>query len=322
MKKPVKILLYFLLTLASLLLVFLLVVYPASKIVYHEYFSDSERCFTIPGLSDGFVQQGFHYDEVHGVYLVSGYMKDKSKPSRIYVVHPDGTNTHVELTDESGAAYTGHCGGVCVNGDYVYLSSDADAIVVFSLTDVLAGGEVKKRGQIEIGEHTSYCTFVDGYLVTGVFYRAGSYETPDYHHVATPAGDENTALVWVYPADETAPFGIAAQPVAALSVQSQVQGLTVTDDGKIVLSTSWGLNSSGLWLYEIDDRAGSVTKDGVQIPLYYLDSANLVKSVKAPPMAEELVCRNGRVYVMTESACSKYFFGNLIDGRHVFAYKF
>ena len=56
------------------------------------------------------------------------------------------------------------------------------------------------------------------------------------------------------------------------------------------------------------------------LPLYYLDSASLVKTVTAPPMAEEMVYKDGRILVLNESSCNKYFYGRLIRGSWVYAY--
>ena len=38
-------------------------------------------------------------------------------------------------------------------------------------------------------------------------------------------------------------------------------------------------------------------------------------------MSEEIVCKDGKVYVLFESACTKYIFGNLIRGDRVYAYE-
>lgn len=322
MKKALKVILHIFLAILCFAIVVSMGVFCWSKVNYHDFYKDSERSFSIPGLGSGFVPQGFDYDEDGAFYLISGYMKDPSQSSRIYVVGEDGSEKYAELLNEKGEPFTGHCGGVAINGDYLYLVSDEESLAVFSLKEVLEKDHAKQLGSFTTGERTSFCSFENGYLIAGAFYRAGSYETPDNHHVTTPAGDENNALICIYQADENAPLGIRPAPVAALSVRDQVQGLTVTDDGKIVLSTSWGLGSSGLWLYEMDDRVGTAQVDGMRVPLYYLDSENLVETVKLPPMSEEMVYRNGRVYVLTESACTKYFFGNFIDGRHVFAYQF
>ena len=90
----------------------------------------------------------------------------------------------------------------------------------------------------------------------------------------------------------------------------------------MVLSTSYGFASSGLWFYRLDEeRQGKRELMGQEVPLYYLDSANLTHSVEMPPMSEEVVCKDGKVYVLFESACSKYIYGNLIRGDKVYAYE-
>lgn len=317
MKKVSKTLLRIMLALVCFALIICVGLFVWSKIHYHDFYKDAQRSFSIPGLSSGFIPQGFDYEENEKVYLISGYMKDHSQSSRIYAVHEDGSVTFSQLLDQDGNAYTGHCGGVAINGAFLYVSSE-DELSVFALEDILNGIQAKQLGSVEIGERVSFCTFENGYLLTGAFYRAGSYETPAHHHVTTPAGDENPALIWIYKADASQPFGLCAEPVAAISVREQVQGVAITDEGKIVLSTSWGVGSSQLWLYEMDQRVGSIN----DVPLYYLDSANLVETVTAPPMSEEILWLDGRLYIMTESACTKYIFGNFIDGRHVFAYQF
>lgn len=309
-----------LLTLLCVVAVICAVAFVGSKIYYRDFFADAQRGIKIPGLQDGFIPQGFSYDATKDLYYVCGYMKDSAQSSRIYTV-TGGETRCVELLDTTGAPYTEHCGGITVNGEYIYISAD-DGIDVFSVADVLQETQVKQLGSVNTGERLSFCTRVDDYVLAGAFYRAGNYETPEYHHVTTPAGDENKALIWVYPLDETAEFGMGATPVAAFSVTDQIQGLEVLDDGKIVLSSSYGLASSYLYLYEVDDRIGTLTAGDLQVPLYYLDSANLVAQVEAPPMSEELVVVDGSVYIMTESASTKYIFGNLIDGRHAFGYHF
>lgn len=320
MKKITKIILRILAIILCAVLVLSLGVFVGSKIYYHDFYKNAQRGMTIPGLNDDFIPQGFVYLEAEQVYLVSGYMKDSTEASRLYVVDEEGESRSVELMLDGQQPYTGHCGGVAVSGDNVYVSGDENSLVVFSLKDVLGGGQVLSKGKVPVEARSSFCTVANGYLLTGSFYRAESYETEDYQHVTTPTGDENTAIIWVYKINEEASLGVEDTPVAALSVREQVQGIAITEGGNIVLSTSWGLSSSILWFYEMDERVGTIGEDNV--PLYYLDSENLLDSVKAPPMSEELVIRDGRVYIMTESASTKYLFGNFIDGRHVFGYEF
>ena len=61
--------------------------------------------------------------------------------------------------------------------------------------------------------------------------------------------------------------------------------------------------------------------NGTSVPLVYLDSSMLTDDLRMPPMAEEIVVLDNKIYVMNESACTKYIFGNLTSGRHIYAYE-
>lgn len=309
-----KVLLYVLVGLIVLLLLLRLGV----TIRYFDYFNNSKSEFVIPGLNTAFVPQGFDYIERSDTYLICGYMNDDSA-SRIYVRHGDDTH-HVNLLYADGTPYRKHAGGICHNGEYLYIAGD-DGVDVFSLHDVLEGRDAKKLGKILTGHDMAYCSFYDGYLLAGNFYHEKTYETPAHHRITTPAGDANTALITVFKADGDAAFGINPTPVAALSTRGKVQGICFTSDEEIILSTSYGVASSHLYRYRIDTlRATTIEVLGGEVPLYYLDSANLTDTITLPPMSEELVYRDGRIYVLCESACNKYFFGKFIRGYQVFAY--
>ena len=94
--------------------------------------------------------------------------------------------------------------------------------------------------------------------------------------------------------------------------------MTMLPDGKMMLSTSWGLSASYLYEYDLKRASvGEIEINGAKVPLKYLDSACLTESIKAPPMAEEIVYLDGKVIIMTESASKKYIFGNFTSGRRV-----
>ena len=110
-------------------------------------------------------------------------------------------------------------------------------------------------------------------------------------------------------------------PEYCYSTVSEVQGMCITGDGDIVLSTSWALNPSHLYHYDVTKaEQGKVTVEGVEMPLYYLDSACLIEDVKVPFMSEELVWSEDRVYILSESASMKYLYGKLMSGNHVYSY--
>ena len=304
----------------AVMIVVLAALHVGVTVVYTDFFGNADAAFRIPGLTTGFVPQGFHYLEEQDTWLISGYMKDHSA-ARIYIRDAEGKTRFVHLTNGDGSAYDEHAGGVTVNGDYVYLPGRM-GVDVLRLSDILEGETGKMIGKIPGEYDTDCCTFYNGYLFVGDFYYPETYETPNNHRVTTPAGDENKAVIAVYKADQTAEFGIDPTPVAAISIREKVQGIGFTEDGQIVLSTSYGFNDSQLWFYAPDEkRQGSVELMGGEVPLYYLDSENLVRSVDMPPMSEEVVCKDGKVYVLFESACTKYIYGNLIRGTHVYAYE-
>ena len=84
-KKIIKITAIVLTSIVALLLAFNLVL----NVIYYDFFSNTESNGEVPGISDGFVQQGLDYCD--GSFLVSGYMKDKSA-SRIYIMRDGETN--------------------------------------------------------------------------------------------------------------------------------------------------------------------------------------------------------------------------------------
>ena len=214
-----KVLLYVLVVLILLLLVLRFGV----TAIYFDYFSNSKSEFVIPGLTTAFVPQGFDYIEDADTYLICGYMSDGTA-SRVYVRDAGGNTYHSSLLYADGAPYVKHAGGICCNGDYVYLAGD-DGVDVFLLSDILAGRDAVKQGKILTGHDMAYCSFYNGYLLAGNFYHPGTYETPAHHRITTPAGDANTALITVFKADGTAEFGIDPTPLAAISTREKVQGI-------------------------------------------------------------------------------------------------
>lgn len=286
---------------------------------YFDYFNHTQSEFLIPGLSDNWVPQGFDYIQEEDTYLMCGYMSDDTA-SRVYVRNGAGYEYYVNLYYADGQPYRKHAGGICHNGDFVYIAGD-DGVDVFSLADILAGQDAKKLGKILLGHDMAYCSFYNGYLLAGNFYHPETYETPAHHRITTPAGNANTSLITIFKADEGAQFGVDPVPVAAISAPEKVQGICFTSNEELVLSTSYSVGSSYLYYHRIDTtRSAEVEACGVSVPLFYLDDATLTDTVTFPPMSEELVYRDGRVYILCESACNKYIYGKFIRGYQVYSY--
>lgn len=296
------------------------------KIAFADFYNKARAEFEIP-TRGGFVGQGLDYLEDERAFITCGYAASKGKCSMVYYIDEKGNSTCTQLKNADGSNYTGHTGGIAHYKEYFYITGD-DGCDVFLLSDLIDHkSESKKLGEVKTLLDPAYCNVYNGKFYTGSFYRAGNYETPDWQRITTPKGDKNMAVITVFDIDDNAKdsFYISPKPSAAYSTMGLVQGMTFTE-GQIVLSTSYGLAASHLYFYDIfTDKssisAGQLTFDGENIPLYYLDSACLKRTVTAPPMSEEIVYLNGRIYIMTESASSKYIFGKLMSGKHLWSWK-
>ena len=311
-----------------------------TPLVFNDFFGNAEAEYVIPGLYEGVVPQGYAYDAENNVYLQCGYMADGESASRIYVTAAENTkNTrYIELFTADGKPYTGHTGGITAGNGLVWLANDGEGddncVWVLSLSDLLAvedGGKITLTTKFQSESRAACCFVDDKYLWVGEFNDGEKYVT-DASHRFEVSGGENFALVCAYPLDADSEYGIAFTevdgkdvftPALALSVTNLVQGFTRTPNG-FVLSTSYGLNLSHLYFHEdvtTGTPDGTLAVNGADVPVYFLDADSLTDDVSAPPMSEEIFVRDGRLYVLFESACQKYIFGNLIRGRHIYSYE-
>ena len=306
-------------------------------IVAYDFYQNSEVAFETPGVrNSAFVPQGMEYVESDKVFLFTGFMND-GKNSRVYVRHEDGTLTHTGLMWPDGSAYTEHTGGIAQFGDYVFITGTTE-IDVFLYSDILQGKETAVlQGSFKTFVDPSHCTVYSDetgdYFLTGSFYYEGEYDTPDCEHIVTPAGDKNTSVILVYRLNKDVEFGIELNPIAAISTRLKVQGICFTDDGHLVLSNSWGITPSELHFYDTSKMTCienyhyfGVNESGLEydvvLPMYFADSDSHVGKVLAPPMSEEIVYHDGKIYVLNESASRKYLFGKLTTGNNLYAYDF
>ena len=332
-KKSLGILLGALIGVAALLLLIPLGFKLVDLVRHISFYSVAEATMPMPGIHDGFIQQGFDYVTEEKAFLVTGYMKGDD-PSRVYVLREDGSTTVTALKKADGKDYTGHTGGIAHFGDYVYITG-GKGLDVFSYSEIMAGKESAEcLGTVITYNDPAHCYIVEGHVLVGSFYRPGNYDTEDYQHITTPCGDRNRSIITVFRLDGAAAFGIDPAVRAVISTPDQVQGMCVTDKGTVVLSTSYGLATSVLLAYdteklpaaELRDFAGK-TENGdafsfTSVPYYFLESAAIADVIEAPPMSEELVYQNGRIYIMNESASNKYIFGKITSGGSIYAYPY
>lgn len=338
MSTALKILAIFLAVILAVLLGFKLYDY----IMAFEFYNNSEVVFATPGVNDSnFVPQGMTYDAETETFLFTGYMSDDTA-ARVYVRDAEGNLTFTKLLNADGTEYTDHTGGIEFFGDYVYITGeDSHGLDVFPAADILAGKETATMlGTVLTYNSPAHCYIYNGYIIAGSYHKDETvYLTPEHEKLTTPNGYNNSSMMTVFKLDANAEFGIDPTPVALISAREMIQGICITPDGQMVVSTSWGLSTSKLFFYDlsnihlIEDHpySGSVTVGENEIefdytlPCYVLDDNNescLINTVTAPPMSEELVCLDGKIIVFCESACNKYIFGKLTTGFSTYGYRY
>lgn len=323
MKKILKVICIAVIAIAAVLLIAVSAVSIYDRVKYGDFYEHAEDAFEIPGLWDGVVQQGFDYSEDLGVYIYCGYMKN-GDASRVYIIDAEGNSRYEELKEPDGSDCTEHVGGISFGGDYVYVTaSSRNQILMYRTSDLLDGdGEAVACDVFDVCLSSAYVYVRSGLLYTGEFYREGNYDTPESHRLKTPTGEQNNAIMAVYTLGEDGK-PLSKSPDYVMSTREKVQGMAIDSKGRIILSTSYGLAQSNLYIYSLDKVTNEqVDIDGETVWVKYLDSSALVGEIAAPPMSEELVYKDGKLLIMTESASMKYIFGKFTSGRHVQAYDY
>lgn len=347
MNKGLRITLKVLLTILLVVIFLLAGVKVGERLFFTGFFTNASTEFKIPGLSEGYIPQGFEKitlkdengeDKVH--FLACGYMTDKVSSSRVYLLDEYGNVVNMtNLQNEKGEAFTGHAGGLTYQytdkGNYLYISG-SKCLYVFNLDDVIGGkSEARRIGKFEVSTlkdganadevSPAYCKVFDGYLYAGSFEdAANNYATTANQHF-TKDGQTNLSVILKYKLDPEAEYGISLKPEAVYSTPSTVQGMYI-DNGKLMLSCSWGLSISKIHIYDLNKiesselcKTDTALWDG-EYPVYFVGGDNYITTIDAPPMAEEIVYHNGKIMIMNESACNKYIFGKFTSGNYLYGY--
>ena len=304
---------------AAIIIVAVILIYilicSSTGIFYNRFMKNAEKIARIPGLGDGFIPQGFCYSDALGAWLSCGYFDDA--PSRIYVIGTDGKLIKsLALRRENGDDYTGHAGGISASGEHVWISNQKKAfhLTATAISEAADGSAVSFDGYFGVNVNASFAFADENYFWIGEYHSGEKYKTRDENHKTTPDGSEYGALIYGYARDDSMPYGTDPEkPVIALSVRDIVQGFCVTASGKYVLSTSAGLASSHLYIYDCTGvtPTDSVSYGGRDIPLYYLDSNTLTDTVTLPHMSEDLDYHDGKVCIAFEAGARKYGSGLL-----------
>ena len=169
------------------------------RVAFAPFFDRAESPFDIPGINTGFVPQDLDHVEADDSWLFSGYMADHS-PSPIYRRAADGTIAKFYVALPDGSAYDGHGSAITTNEQYAYLACEEGYLVIpmDSLLFSEDGACVQAAEKVGVDFSPAFMNIEQGQLLLGNFYYPNDYETPENHHITTPDGTENPAVMYAF----------------------------------------------------------------------------------------------------------------------------
>ena len=302
---------------------------------YTDYLAMAQKLYLIPGLKQVLTPQGIAVCPATGRTYISAYSVDDI-PSAVAVTEADTNELVAEyyLYNADGTPFTSHVGGIAITDTHMYLSDTVDAdgnyrIAAIPLKELPTEGahNITVTETIVMAMSPSMLNYSGGYLWVGNFYYPkGKYELSPNMPYTTAADDGSEYGCYILGFDMTQghdrllsgdPYPL---PDVILTAPDRIQGITLTDTGKVVLSQSYGrANDSALLVYTLnpgDEPDLELTLNGQLIPAFLLDGNRLAQSINAIPMSEGLATTpEGNVLVLFESGAIRYE-----DGKHRTSY--
>ncbi len=314
----------FLVVILSLILI-CLVVFMSYRSKFQGYFDNSTVLCKIPDISKGFIPQGITYDTSTDNIFLTGYKGDGSH-SPIYAIDRQSGELvrKVLLNTVSGEKFNGHAGGLSIYGDFLYLAGSTDyCMYPYAISDVLNAEDsgficAKEKTDLQTDKDYIRVSFTSNdadYLYAGEFHKEPVFYTNDSHEVSVPNGKQKAFLFGF----EVDPEGNAV-PKCVYSIPDNIQGAAF-DDGYVFLSKSHGAKPSKILTYKLNDslRQGDINVLGKEVPLYVLTDDNADKITFVPPMSEELIVIDSRMYILFEAASNRYIFGKMLGEDKIYS---
>lgn len=292
------------------------------SIRFSDYYKNAEKLHKIEGIHDDYIPQGLAYSANYNVFLNSGYMRDGSA-SRIYITNEDGNSSKYISLKYDGELFTKHCGGIAVHGEIAYIST-AKNLYALSMSDLVNasnGDYVNIETEQKVHTNSSFCFASDTMMYVGEYYDGNKYTTDETHYFKS-GEQESHAIVLAYPfiGDFVSPL-----PLYGYAITNNVQGMCITDSGKIVISTSSGINPSKLISYKTNSNTYLSTLSNedflLPIPISFLGTNELVNEITGPAMNEDITYKDGYVYVNNESASNNHIFGKFTKAKYIYRIK-
>ncbi len=272
-----------------------------------------------PGLQQDAVPQGLSYSKKYNLIFISFYF-DKHIPSVVSVIDRSNNTTigTFALKESLNSFHYGHVGGITVNDDFVWVSSNGK-LYKYKISDITNNTSSRVLEPISATEtktKASFMTYYQKVLFVGEFAYGSKYKTKNSHHIENRDGLKHYAWVCGYNVNKDK-NGLKY----ILSIRQKVQGICITDK-TIFLSISYGRrNRSIIEIYKNplqEQPHRTVTLENVlKAPLWYLDGKNIIRKIDFPPMSGGITMIEGKLAVLPESGVEQYQRGGLGPLDHV-----
>ncbi len=295
---------------------------------YDAFLARAEKAFLIPGLNQAVIPQGMDYSETTGLLYISGYYKLSDVPSVLFALDPkDGSlQADYRLWRADGSPFVSHVGGVAVSDDTLFVSATLDndgsysiaAIPLVQLTEP-GGHDIIVDHFVRVPVSPSFLNCSQGMLWVGNFYHpSAGYDlsaelSPELKPMATEDGASG-CFIFGYGDCGAALRDAAGEdlpaPDCVFIAPDRIQGMTMTEDGTVLLSQSYGRkNDSTVYLCTPDlaQPDTAVSLNGTAVDAWILDSLVTHSELVAMPMTEALcIGPEGEVLVLFESGAMAY----------------
>ncbi len=304
------------------------------KYIGEEYFSQflsmAQKEYLIPGLNEAAIPQGMSYSDKTGLLYISSYYKIDEMPSVISALDAESGELVAEyrLFKPDGSVFSSHVGGLAVTEDKLYVSAALDndgkyniAVIPLSDLPVEGGHDITITETVNMAVSPSFLNYSQGILWVGNFYLPDQgYElSPEIGHTTETADGESGCYILGFDMSREGALdqGSGKYPIPdyVLIAPDKIQGMTCTDDGRVLLSQSYGRQyNSALLSYSLDlgNPPDTFEIGGERVPAFILDSSCQLSSITAMPTSEALtIGPDGNVLVLFESGALAYS-----DGRY------
>lgn len=218
--------------------------------------------------------------------IISSYYESDKKLGKLKVYSKENGNHLISL----GVDGKSHLGGITFDGKYIWICNSDKMTLERISYEIVKELIVEHRGKtIDVREH------IDMYHVNNrpscvTYYNGLLYVTS---HTIMNSGK---MIGYIY--DDKIDN---LEEVVCLEVPPKVQGVAFTEQGEVVLSVSYGrIRSSYVKVYQ-------------SLQMMNHDINNYQKCIELPPCSEGIFYCDDKIYIIFESAATKYFEGT--DGK-------